>query len=167
MSARLRLVAILTITFLLAASELGGPGSGAFALREARAQTAVPTAAPAASPASGSAAAGKALPTHDSNYYAYATRYYLQYLNSSAQAETNAKDPYYFFNYYQFYRERYAPASAARGAQGPMPAWFATMPFRNARTQSFARFVQVASPSAAPSARWVQPLRDFQRTAGR
>jgi hypothetical protein len=133
---------MMAIALFLTASGFGWPGSRAF----------VANAAPA---------------SHDPNYYAYATRYYLQHLNSRSQAESNAKDPYHFFNYYQFYRERYAPGMASRDPQGVVPAWFATMPFRNARTQAFARFVQVASPSATPTARWVQPLRELQRTAGR
>lgn len=118
---------------------------------------------PAAQPATLSSEAT----SQDPNYYAYATRYYLEYLNSQTHAESNAKDPYHFFNYYQFYRERYAPGVASRDPQGVVPAWFATMPFRNARTQAFARFVQVASPSATPTARWAQPMRDLQRKAGR
>ncbi|MNK49203.1 hypothetical protein D3C87_680460 [compost metagenome] len=160
MALRLRLAPMVAIALFLASSGFGGPGSRAFVASATPAKPGTP--APAVSEASASAVA-----SHDPNYYAYATRYYLQYLSSREQAETNAKDPYYFFNYYQFYRERYAPGSASKDPASAVPAWFATMPFRNARTQSFARFVQVASPSAAPSPRWVQPLRDFQRTAGR
>jgi hypothetical protein len=96
-------------------------------------------------PASGSAAA-----PHDPNYYAYATRYYLQYLSAQGQGAHDAKDPYHFFHYYRYYQERYAAVPASGSLEGQAPAWFATMPFRNARTQAFARFVQPATPSAAP-----------------
>lgn len=159
MAARLRLAPMVAIALFLAGSGFGGPGSRAFEVSATPVKAASPLPAP-------SDASASVVASHDPNYYAYATRYYLQYLSSREQAESNAKDPYYFFNYYQFYRERYAPGSS-KGQASAVPAWFATMPFRNARTQSFARFVQVASPSATPSPRWVQPLRDFQRTAGK
>lgn len=165
MATRLHLASIGAIALFLTLSGVGGQGFRAFMGCAAQAQTASPMVSPTVS-----AAPGSASPTtpgsHDPNYYAYATRYYLQYLSSREQAITNAKDPFYFFNYYQFYRERYAPASA-RNPQGPMPAWFATMPFRNARTQAFARFVQAASPSAVPDSRWAQPPQDVQRAAER
>jgi hypothetical protein len=151
---------MVAIALFLASSGFGGPGSRAF---EA---SATPVKAPSPLPGPPDASASAAA-SHDPNYYAYATRYYLQYLSSREQTETNAKDPYYFFNYYQFYRERYAPGAASNGQASVVPAWFATMPFRNARTQAFARFVQVASSSAAPTPLWVQPLNDFQRSAGR
>lgn len=157
MAARLRLAPMVAIALFLAGSGFGGPGSRVFEV------SAGPLKAPSPVP---SAASASAAASHDPNYYAYATRYYLQYLSSREQVESNAKDPYYFFNYYQFYRERYAPGSS-NGQASAVPAWFATMPFRNARTQSFARFVQVASPSAAPSPLWVQPFGNFQRTAGK
>ncbi|GEM_PF-4455471 len=166
MRARSRLLAMLAIALFLAPSAFGGPGRWAFVLDTGQARAVVKTVLPASASSAPSVppAAGG---SHDPNYYAYATRYYLQYLGSREQASTNAKDPYHFFNYYQSYQERYAPASSVRGQQGLVPAWFATMPFRNARAQAFARFVRIASPSASPDGLWVQPLGESPRTAER
>ena len=156
----------MAIALFLVLSGNGGPGGGTLSALASPAR--LPTSSPA--PVAPSAGPSSEETSQDPNYYAYATRYYLQYLNSREQAESHAKDPYFFFNYYQFYRDRYAPEAVARGAEGPVPAWFASMPFRNARTQAFARFVQVASPSAVPAVRLAQPRqerRDASRTAGK
>jgi len=151
------------IALFLALSGNGWPGGGESVA------SASPARLPAATPTPTAPAAASEEASQDPNYYAYATRYYLQYLSSREQAANHAKDPYFFFNYYQFYRERYAPGAVARGSEGPVPAWFASMPFRNARTQAFARFVQVATPSADPAVRLAQPRppRDLSRTAGK
>lgn len=143
---------------------LGSPVGGLFGLHAALAQGAAPGGTPAR--ASGSAAAGSsasASAAPDASYYAYATQYYLQYLSNRGRPETS-KDPYHFFNYYQFYRERYA---AEKKPQSPVSSWLATMPFRSPRTQAFARFIQVASSSAFPTDRWAQPPKAVPQAAGK
>lgn len=115
----------------------------AFALFTALATSADPRSGfPGSSPAWGQEAASA---SHDPNYYAYATRYYLQYLSARDRGGRDAQDPYHFFHYYRYYQERYGHTRAET------PGWFATMPFRTERTQAFARFVQKASPSVESS----------------
>lgn len=140
---------LMAIALFLGSTGFGWSEGRAFVANAAPQKPSPTGTAASGSPASGSAA------SQDPSYYAYATRYYLQYLGSREQARNNAQDPYHFFKYYQFYQDRYAPSA---GGTQQAPAWFATMPFRNARTQAFARFVQQASPSATPSPQWVQRL---------
>lgn len=137
----------LAIALCLMVSGAGGLGRDA---GPALAAPAKPSATPKPKTAPAKASVHEPAPL-DPAYYAYATQYYLQYLSSREQAEANSQDPFFYFHYYQYYRERYAPGSDVRSAGTAVPAWFATMPFRNARTQAFARFVQVASPSVDPT----------------
>lgn len=141
---------------------LGSPAGGPFGLHAARAQG-VGAASGGASVSVGAPPSASASAPPDASYYAYATQYYLQYLSNRGRPETS-KDPYHFFNYYQFYRERYA---AGKKPQSPVSSWLATMPFRSPRTQAFARFIQVASGSAFPTDRWAQPPKAVPQAAGK